>query len=162
MGTQDNLPDPQAMATTRLTAIPPAASGGRQPPLMSVDCAAAARSDEFQLFETRWNWLTGVLGLSAIYVATAKLGFLLAIHPGNVTAVWPPSGIALAALLIGGNRLWPGIWLGSFLANTLVFKGFDVVPADFVTPTFTKATLRCDSFSLLTPTAVTRNVDGHL
>ena len=119
------------MTTTRLTAIPPPASGGRQPPLMSVDCAAAARSDEFRLFETRWNWLTGVLGLSAIYVATAKLGFLLAIHPGNVTAVWPPSGIALAALLIGGNRLWPGIWLGSFLANTLVFKGFDVVPADF-------------------------------
>ena len=55
----------------------------------------------------------------------------MAIHPGNITAVWPPSGIALAALLIGGNRLWPGIWLGSFLANTLVFKGFEVAPADF-------------------------------
>jgi PAS domain S-box-containing protein len=31
--------------------------------------------------------------------------------------VWPPSGIALAALLILGNRVWPGIWLGAFLAN---------------------------------------------
>ena len=31
--------------------------------------------------------------------------------------VWPPSGIALAALLILGNRIWPGIWLGAFLSN---------------------------------------------
>ena len=63
---------------------------------------------------TPWEWLVSVLGVAALYVATAKLGFLMAIHPGNVTAVWPPSGIALAALLIGGNRLWPGVWLGSF------------------------------------------------
>jgi PAS domain S-box-containing protein len=31
--------------------------------------------------------------------------------------VWPPSGIALAALLILGSRVWPGIWLGAFLSN---------------------------------------------
>ena len=68
-------------------------------------------------------WLARVLGVAILYLATAKLGFLMAIHPGNVTAVWPPSGIALAALLLWGNRLWPGIWLGSFLANTWVFKG---------------------------------------
>src|SRR5690349_19056562 len=37
--------------------------------------------------------------------------------PGIETVVWPPSGIALAALLILGNRVWPGIWLGAFLAN---------------------------------------------
>lgn len=68
-------------------------------------------------------WLARVLGLAVLYLATAKLGFLMAIHPGNVTAVWPPSGIALAALLIWGRRVWPGIWLGAFLANTWVFKG---------------------------------------
>ena len=51
--------------------------------------------------ETQGDWLAGVLGVAVLYVATAKLGFLMAIHPGNVTAVWPPSGIALAALLIG-------------------------------------------------------------
>ncbi len=78
----------------------------------------------------RWHWLARVLGVALLYLATAKLGFLTAIHPGNVTAVWPPSGIALAALLIWGNRLWPGIWLGSFLANTWVFKGSAVSLAD--------------------------------
>ena len=68
-------------------------------------------------------WIARVLGVAALYLATAKLGFLLAIHPGNVTAVWPPSGIALAVVLLWGTRLWPGIWLGSFVANTWVFKG---------------------------------------
>jgi PAS domain S-box-containing protein len=45
------------------------------------------------------------------------LGRLLAPPPGIETVVWPPSGIALAALLILGNRVWPGIWLGAFLSN---------------------------------------------
>ena len=44
----------------------------------------------------------------------------MAIPPGYATAVWPPSGIALAALLIGGGRLWPGIWVGSFTANLAI------------------------------------------
>lgn len=91
----------------------------------------ASRVVAFLRSETWPVWLASVLGVAVLYVATAKLGFLLAIHPGNVTAVWPPSGIALAALLIGGNRLWPGIWLGSFLANTWVFKGWEVSGVDY-------------------------------
>jgi integral membrane sensor domain MASE1 len=35
-----------------------------------------------------------------------------------VTAIWPPTGIALAALVLGGYRLWPGVALGAFLANS--------------------------------------------
>ena len=35
----------------------------------------------------------------------------------QVTAVWPPSGIALATVLIFGHRVWPGIALGAFFAN---------------------------------------------
>ena len=76
MSTQNNHPDPLAVPTTRLPPKPPAASGGRQPPLMSVDCAAEASSEEFLHFETRWRWLAGVLGVSVLYVVTAKLGFL--------------------------------------------------------------------------------------
>jgi PAS domain S-box-containing protein len=44
--------------------------------------------------------------------------------PGIATVVWPPSGIALAALWICGNRVWPAIWLGAFLAND--WSRFDV------------------------------------
>lgn len=45
------------------------------------------------------------------------VGLAFAIPPGNSTAVWPPSGIALGALLIFGNRVWPGIWLGALLTT---------------------------------------------
>jgi len=34
-----------------------------------------------------------------------------------VTAVWPPAGIALAALLLFGSRAWPAVFAGAFLAN---------------------------------------------
>jgi PAS domain S-box-containing protein len=58
-----------------------------------------------------------ILVLTGIYVLAAKLGLSLAfIHP-SATAVWPPTGITLAALLILGNRVWPSILLGAFLAN---------------------------------------------
>ena len=58
-----------------------------------------------------------IAGLAASYFATGKLGTFLAIPPGYATAIWPPSGIALAAILIFGYRAWPGIFLGSFLVN---------------------------------------------
>jgi PAS domain S-box-containing protein len=55
--------------------------------------------------------------LVVLYLGCAELSLLLAIPPGFVTPVWPPSGIALAALLLYGARLWPGIWLAAFFAN---------------------------------------------
>jgi len=58
-----------------------------------------------------------VLVIAAAYGVTGKLGLLLAIPPGYATAIWPPSGIALAATLIYGYRVWPGIVLGSVLVN---------------------------------------------
>ena len=55
--------------------------------------------------------------LAGLYFISGKLGLLLAfVHP-SATAVWPPSGIALAAFLLLGNRVWPGIFLGAFLVN---------------------------------------------
>src|SRR5258706_81974 len=58
--------------------------------------------------------------LAAVYFAAAKLSLLLAIPPGYATAVWPPSGIALAATLALGNRVWPGVWVGAALVNLTV------------------------------------------
>ncbi len=57
----------------------------------------------------------GVLALC--YFAAAKVSLVFAIPPGYATAVWPPSGIALAALLLWGVRAWPGVWLGAALTN---------------------------------------------
>jgi integral membrane sensor domain MASE1/anti-sigma regulatory factor (Ser/Thr protein kinase) len=65
-----------------------------------------------RLATARW-----ILVLALLYFAAAKLGLALAFATPNVTAVWPPAGIAVAALVLWGRRLWPGVLLGAFLAN---------------------------------------------
>lgn len=58
-----------------------------------------------------------LLGIAASYFLAAKLGLSLAFVAEQVTVVWPPTGIALAIVVLAGTRIWPGIWLGAFLAN---------------------------------------------
>jgi signal transduction histidine kinase len=66
------------------------------------------------------SYLFRLTGLFAAYVVTARLGLLMDAVGGFATLVWPPSGIALAALLIGGYRLWPAIALGALVVNAWV------------------------------------------
>ena len=65
-------------------------------------------------------YLGQVALIAAVYFAAAKISLVLAIPPGYATAVWPPSGIALAAALLLGRRIWPGIWIGAAMANLMV------------------------------------------
>ena len=65
----------------------------------------------------RWRQAGLIILLAAAYFAAAKVSLLVAIPPGYASAIWPPSGIALAVLLLGSRRLWPGVWIGSFAAN---------------------------------------------
>src|SRR5213592_4067438 len=58
-----------------------------------------------------------IFGLAAVYALAGKLGLLLAFVNASATAVWPPTGIALAATLLLGYRVWPAIFLGAFLVN---------------------------------------------
>ncbi len=81
--------------------------------------AAAATETAF----AHWPAWALISALAVAYFAAARLGLLLAIPGGHATPVWPPSGIALAALLLCGRRVWPGIWLGSFAANLWDFVG---------------------------------------
>lgn len=52
-----------------------------------------------------------------MYFAAAKVGLAYAVVGGAVSLIWPSSGIALVALLLGGARLAGGIALGSLMAN---------------------------------------------
>ena len=65
--------------------------------------------------------LAEIATLAVIYFVTARLGQLLAIPPGNITPVWLPSGIILAAVLTRGYRVWPGIFLGAFAGNVWAY-----------------------------------------
>ena len=55
--------------------------------------------------------------IAVLYALTGKIGLLLAIPPGYATAVWLPSGLALAAVLLLGYRMSPAVWLGSTVLN---------------------------------------------
>ena len=55
--------------------------------------------------------------VTTAYVAGAALGFRAASIAEQVTTVWPPTGVAIAALLLFGRRFWPAVWVGAFAAN---------------------------------------------
>jgi len=68
----------------------------------------------------RYPWyLIKILTFFAIYFSTAKLGLSLGAVNRFATLVWVPSGLAMAAILLFGYRLWPGILMGAFLVNLL-------------------------------------------
>src|SRR4029453_14366245 len=56
-------------------------------------------------------------GVAVAYFLAAKLGLALATVGVTVTLVWPPSGVAVPAILLRGRRVWPGVALGAFAAN---------------------------------------------
>lgn len=99
-------------------------SPGRQP-IPTSNLPRPAKPEQL----AEWaQWLAEVLLIASLYVLTGKLGFLLAMPPGNVTTVWIPSGLALAAILLRGYGVWPGIWLGSFLLNAWFFSEIKATP----------------------------------
>ncbi|MFG2646037.1 MASE1 domain-containing protein [Streptomyces sp. NPDC048370] len=62
-----------------------------------------------------------ILAVAALYYGAARVGLLQQLVRDQVTPLWPPTGVALAGLLLLGLRVWPGIALGAFLVN--VFLG---------------------------------------
>ncbi|MFJ8601612.1 MASE1 domain-containing protein [Streptomyces shenzhenensis] len=67
----------------------------------------------------RRNGITAleICAVVALYYASGRLGLIQQLVRGQVTPLWPPTGVALAALLLLGQRVWPGIALGAFLIN---------------------------------------------
>jgi two-component sensor histidine kinase/integral membrane sensor domain MASE1 len=57
--------------------------------------------------------------VTAAYFGAARMGQALALSTKHAPALWPPTGIALAALLALGRRIWPGVFLAAFSVNIL-------------------------------------------
>lgn len=64
-----------------------------------------------------WKYVAMVAAVALANFGAGRLGLLFAIPPGYSTPVFPPSGIALGAMLLIGLRVAPGVFLGSFLLN---------------------------------------------
>ncbi|WP_210718273.1 MASE1 domain-containing protein [Amycolatopsis acididurans] len=63
------------------------------------------------------GYVVTVIVVAVVYYGAALLGLRLALVSGQVSPLWPPTGIALAALLLKGPHIWPAILLGALAAN---------------------------------------------
>lgn len=63
------------------------------------------------------RYLLTLTALASLYFIAAKLGLGFALVNPSATAIWPPTGITLAAFLILGLDVWPAILIGAFVAN---------------------------------------------
>ena len=80
---------------------------------------------EFTVLRSAPNVAIYVLELvvvAASYVGLAEAGLLLPSINPTATPLWPPSGFALAFLLLRGYRIWPAILLGSFFSNAIAAR----------------------------------------
>ena len=66
---------------------------------------------------TALRWLARALALAAAYFVVAETGLRYATIGPSISPVWPPTGLAVAALVLLGPGYWPAILLGAFLAN---------------------------------------------
>ncbi len=90
----------------------------------------------------------GLAGVAAAYYVAAKLGLAIAVVRDNVTPLWPPTGIAVAAVLVLGRRVWPAIALAAFAVNAPIssslwaaaFTAFGNTAAPLVAAEFLRAT----------------------
>jgi PAS domain S-box-containing protein len=92
---------------------------------------------EFQDTEVnskKWQQPILLILITLSYYLSAKLSLSFAYEDTNASPVWIPSGIALAAVLIAGFRVWPAIFLGALLANfeTLTQAALSFNPAVFL------------------------------
>src|SRR5205809_2703856 len=61
--------------------------------------------------------LASNLGIAAVYFVAGRFGLSLAFANPSASPVWPPTGLSLAAVMLVGYRVWPGIFAGAFLVN---------------------------------------------
>ncbi|HLO62743.1 MAG TPA: EAL domain-containing protein [Azonexus sp.] len=78
------------------------------------------------LFEMTRRDIYRCAGLIVAYVAVAGVSLKVALVHGMVSPVWPPTGLAIAALTLGGLRLWPAITVGAGAAT--FFFAHDALP----------------------------------
>ena len=71
----------------------------------------------------RWRVLVfQMLLLAAVYPLAAKCSYMMTFPGSRDTALWLPKGVALAVLLIGGAKLWPGVFIGALITVAMNTK----------------------------------------
>ncbi|MGC2495658.1 MASE1 domain-containing protein [Candidatus Binatus sp.] len=99
------------MATLKLNDTVPT------PSERSTTLSAVRRRLSFDADLQNLAWIAAV---AVIYYAAGRLGLYFASFSPSSSPVWPPTGIAFAALLLLGYQIWPGVFLGAFFVNLAV------------------------------------------
>ncbi len=86
-----------------------------------------APSPHSRIGSVPWIWQVAVLAV--LYVVAGRIGLELAHIQDNATLVWPPTGLALGALILFGRSLWPGVFLGLLLLNATQASVLELVPS---------------------------------
>jgi integral membrane sensor domain MASE1 len=60
-----------------------------------------------------------IILVAALYYLAARLGFFFAFENSSSLPTWPPSGVAFALVILLGRQTWPGITIGSLVANIM-------------------------------------------
>jgi integral membrane sensor domain MASE1 len=100
--------------------------------IVGVEATRALARSLHDRASARTRYVLSVLLIAGVYTGCGKLGLDLAYATSSVTAIWPPTGIALSVLVLGGYRLWPAVALGALLTNI-----------DTGVPAFTVAGITC-------------------
>jgi PAS domain S-box-containing protein len=72
-------------------------------------------------------WIGRCAVVAVVQYLAVKLGLEMGIAHGNVSPVWPATGVAIAVLLRFGENLWPGVAVGSFIGLIQTGVGASVV-----------------------------------
>jgi signal transduction histidine kinase len=73
-----------------------------------------------------------IVAVAVLYYFSARLGYYLAFENALTLPTWPPSGIAFALTILFGRSTWPGIIIGSLVANLLAYWHNPSLPAQTV------------------------------
>ena len=68
---------------------------------------------------SRRQYFLRLVTVFVLYLSVGKLGLSVPFTSGNVSPVWPASGVALASVLLWGYEIWPGVALAAFFVNFL-------------------------------------------
>ncbi len=100
------------------------------------------------IFDSKTETLPVVVFLALGYWALAVLADQLSL-PGQVTAIWPASGLAAAAVIVFGFRVWPGIVIGVYLNQmTWFYRGREAIAENGFVSEFLHHSLVGLSFSV--------------
>jgi signal transduction histidine kinase len=73
-----------------------------------------------------------IIGVALLYYLSARLGYFFEFEKTTALPAWPPSGIGFALIILLGRSAWPGITIGSLVANIMAYWNDHTLPAQTI------------------------------